>query len=104
MKNTLKIFEGTKVCWVGINDEEIVQMNEILISNGGTVTTLDDPQCTHVVSTRNTVYTFSFINNVSIPGDRFSRCHHTPRTNSQQSCFSRSQMVLGFNTNGHLCQ
>lgn len=24
-------------------------MNEILINNGGSVTTLDDPNCTHVV-------------------------------------------------------
>ena len=50
MKNTLKIFEGTKVCWIGINSEEIIHMNEILISNGGAVTTLEDPNCTHVVS------------------------------------------------------
>lgn len=50
MKNTLKIFEGTKVCWVGINSEEIIHMNEILNNNGGTVTTLDDANCTHVVS------------------------------------------------------
>jgi len=49
MKNTLKIFEGTKVCWIGINSEEIIHMNEILISNGGAVTTLEDPNCTHVV-------------------------------------------------------
>lgn len=50
MKNTLKIFEGTKVCWVGVNSEEIIHMNEILINNGGSVTTLDDSNCTHVVS------------------------------------------------------
>ena len=48
--NNLKIFEGTRVCWIGISDEEKVQMNEILISNGGAVTTLDDPSCTHFVS------------------------------------------------------
>lgn len=50
MNNTLKIFEGTRVCWVGINDEEVTQMNEILTNNGGTVTSIDDPNCTHVVS------------------------------------------------------
>ncbi|XP_046640377.1 protein ECT2-like [Daphnia pulicaria] len=47
--NALKIFEGTNVCWIGINDEEVTQMNEILTTNGGSVTTLDDPNCTHVV-------------------------------------------------------
>lgn len=50
MKHSLKIFEGTRICWIGVSDDEIAQMNEILASNGGTVTTLDDPTCTHVVS------------------------------------------------------
>lgn len=38
------------MCWIGVNDEEVTQMNEILTNNGGTVTDLDDPNCTHVVS------------------------------------------------------
>ena len=51
MKNTLKIFEGTRISWIGItNDEELKHMNEILTSHGGKVTTLEDNQCTHVVS------------------------------------------------------
>ena len=49
MKRTLKIFEGTRVCWLGISEEEMLQMNEILVGNGGTVTGYDDAQCTHVV-------------------------------------------------------
>lgn len=51
MGHTLKIFEGTRICWVGISDDEVQQMNEILASHGGQVTQLDDPDCTHVVRT-----------------------------------------------------
>lgn len=50
MKYTLKIFEGTRVVWIGASEDEIIRMNEILTSNGGTVTTIDDPNCTHIVS------------------------------------------------------
>ena len=34
-------------------------MNEILTNNGGSVTTLDDPNCTHVVSHVNKILNFS---------------------------------------------
>ena len=50
MTHSLKIFEGLKISFLGISDDEVVQMTEILTSNGGTLTTMDDPSCTHIVS------------------------------------------------------
>lgn len=46
----LKAFHGSRVCFVGFPEEEEQHMTEILVSNGGTVTNLEDPACTHVVS------------------------------------------------------
>ncbi|XP_044266147.1 protein ECT2 isoform X4 [Tribolium madens] len=45
----LKPFHGAKVCFVGFAEDEKKHMTDILLSNGGTVTSLDDPQCSHVV-------------------------------------------------------
>ncbi|ENN73040.1 hypothetical protein YQE_10375, partial [Dendroctonus ponderosae] len=46
----LKPFHGAKVCFLGFPEDEEHHMTEVLLSNGGTVTTLDDPNCSHVVS------------------------------------------------------
>jgi hypothetical protein len=46
----LKPFHGAKVCFVGFAEDEKKHMTDILLSNGGTVSTVDDPCCTHVVS------------------------------------------------------
>lgn len=46
----LKPFHGIRVCFVGFPEEEEEHMTEVLVMNGGTITTLDDPTCTHVVS------------------------------------------------------
>lgn len=46
----LKPFHGIRVCFVGFPEEEEEHMTEVLVMNGGTVTTLGDPTCTHVVS------------------------------------------------------
>ncbi|XP_065163646.1 protein ECT2 isoform X4 [Atheta coriaria] len=45
----LKPFHGAKVCFMGFPEEEEKHMVEILESNGGTITTMDDATCTHVV-------------------------------------------------------
>ncbi|KAJ3633884.1 hypothetical protein MTP99_010803 [Tenebrio molitor] len=45
----LKPFHGAKVCFVGFAEDEKKHMTDILLSNGGTVSTVDDPCCTHVV-------------------------------------------------------
>ncbi|KAJ3655016.1 hypothetical protein Zmor_014162 [Zophobas morio] len=45
----LKPFHGAKVCFIGFAEDEKKHMTDILLSNGGTVSSLDDPQCTHVV-------------------------------------------------------
>ena len=50
MKHSLKIFEGIRVCFIGINDDEVMRMNDILVENGGIVTTVDDANCTHIVN------------------------------------------------------
>ena len=94
--NTLKIFEGTRVCWLGINNEEIIHMNEILTTNGGIVTTLDDPNCTHVVSKvkweKQAKITFIKFNdaNFQLIGNRFFRNKYRSGRHSQQSCSGRS--------------
>jgi hypothetical protein len=68
--NALKIFEGTNVCWIGINDEEVTQMNEILTTNGGSVTRLDDPNCTHVVSFMSIRFTMVEFYEILLIGNR----------------------------------
>ncbi|XP_050308871.1 protein ECT2 isoform X4 [Anthonomus grandis grandis] len=45
----LKPFHGARVCFLGFSDDEEKHMTEVLLANGGTVTTIDDPNCTHVV-------------------------------------------------------
>ncbi|XP_066258717.1 protein ECT2 isoform X2 [Euwallacea similis] len=45
----LKPFHGARVCFAGFPEDEERHMTEVLVANGGTVTTLDDPACTHVV-------------------------------------------------------
>ncbi|XP_066143767.1 protein ECT2 isoform X3 [Euwallacea fornicatus] len=45
----LKPFHGARVCFVGFPEDEERHMTEVLVANGGTVTTLDDHACTHVV-------------------------------------------------------
>lgn len=52
----LKPFHGIRVCFVGFPEEEEEHMTEVLVMNGGTVTTLDDPACTHVVSEFSSVF------------------------------------------------
>lgn len=47
----LKPFEGYKLCFFGFSPDENEHMVEILQGNGGTFTNLEDPECTHVVST-----------------------------------------------------
>ncbi|KAK9879703.1 hypothetical protein WA026_006763 [Henosepilachna vigintioctopunctata] len=48
-KHKLKPFHGAHITFMGFPKEEEQHMREVLISNGGTVSTLDDPNCTHVV-------------------------------------------------------
>ncbi|CAH0556413.1 unnamed protein product [Brassicogethes aeneus] len=49
MDYKLKPFHGAKVCFFGFPEDEEKHMTEILVGNGGTPTTIDDPGCTHVV-------------------------------------------------------
>nr|XP_023015310.1 protein ECT2 isoform X1 [Leptinotarsa decemlineata] len=56
-EHKLKPFHGAKVCFVGFDEKEENHMVEVLLSNGGIVTTLDDPNCTHVVMENAEVYT-----------------------------------------------
>ncbi|CAG9853619.1 unnamed protein product [Phyllotreta striolata] len=55
VKHKLKPFHGARVGFVGFADEEEKHMTEVLVLNGGTVTSLDDPNCTHVVVDETTV-------------------------------------------------
>ncbi|KAJ8956917.1 hypothetical protein NQ318_014336 [Aromia moschata] len=48
-EHKLKPFHGARVFRVGFPEEEEKHMTEVLLSNGGTVTNLEDPICTHVV-------------------------------------------------------
>lgn len=45
----LKPFEGQRICFFGFSPEEHQEMVEILKSNGGIPTDLDDPDCSHVI-------------------------------------------------------
>ncbi|KAG5896616.1 hypothetical protein JTB14_009526 [Gonioctena quinquepunctata] len=57
VENKLKPFHGARVCFIGFDEKEEHHMVEVLLSNGGVVTTLDDPNCTHVVMENAEVYT-----------------------------------------------
>ncbi|XP_030754875.1 protein ECT2 isoform X4 [Sitophilus oryzae] len=48
-KYKLKPFHGAKVCFLGFPEEEKSHMTEVLEANGGLITSVDDPNCTHVV-------------------------------------------------------
>lgn len=45
----LKPFEGQRICFFGFSPEEHQEMVEVLKSNGGIPTDLDDPECSHVI-------------------------------------------------------
>ncbi|XP_050073881.1 protein ECT2 [Anopheles maculipalpis] len=45
----LKAFEGQKVCFFGFPEEEQQHMIDVLKTNGGIPTDLEDPECSHVV-------------------------------------------------------
>lgn len=46
----LKPFEGQKICFLGFPPEEHQHMIDVLSSNGGASTDIEDPECSHVVS------------------------------------------------------
>ncbi|XP_018579820.1 protein ECT2 isoform X3 [Anoplophora glabripennis] len=48
-EHKLKPFHGARVCFIGFPEEEEKHMTEVLLSNGGAVTNLEDPGCSHVV-------------------------------------------------------
>ncbi|XP_049887534.1 protein ECT2 isoform X1 [Pectinophora gossypiella] len=48
-EHKLKVFAGSRVCFVGFPEDETQHMAEVLASNGGATCPLDDPDCTHVV-------------------------------------------------------
>lgn len=50
----LKAFEGQKICFFGFPAEEHQHMVDVLLENGGVCAELDDPECSHVVSSRDT--------------------------------------------------
>nr|XP_022908635.1 protein ECT2 isoform X3 [Onthophagus taurus] len=54
-EHKLKPFYGAKVCFAGFPEEEEKHMTEVLEANGGCITVIDDPQCTHVVVDESTV-------------------------------------------------
>ncbi|KAK5647138.1 hypothetical protein RI129_005602 [Pyrocoelia pectoralis] len=51
----LKPFHGAKVCFFGFPEDEDKHMAEVLEANGGSVTHLEDVECTHVVVDESTV-------------------------------------------------
>ncbi|XP_063700472.1 protein ECT2 isoform X2 [Culicoides brevitarsis] len=48
-EHKLKVFEGQKVCFFGFPPEEHQHMIDVLKSNGGIPTDMEDPECSHVV-------------------------------------------------------
>lgn len=58
----LKAFDGQRICFFGFAPDEHQHMVEILKANGGIPTTLEDPECSHVVSGyRGWVIVFGFL-------------------------------------------
>ncbi|XP_063700471.1 protein ECT2 isoform X1 [Culicoides brevitarsis] len=48
-EHKLKVFEGQKVCFFGFPPEEHQHMIDVLKSNGGIPTDMEDPECSHVI-------------------------------------------------------
>uniref|UniRef100_A0A182FD87 Protein ECT2 n=1 Tax=Anopheles albimanus TaxID=7167 RepID=A0A182FD87_ANOAL len=48
-RHRVKAFDGYKVCFFGFQEDEKQHMIDVLQSNGGCPTELEDPDCTHVV-------------------------------------------------------
>lgn len=57
----LKAFEGHKICFLGFSTDEHDHMIDVLQRNGGINATIDDPECTHVVSTFDLNLSLSFL-------------------------------------------
>lgn len=59
VSHRLRVFEGQHVCFTGFPVEEHKHMEEVLRSNGGIPSTIDNVDCTHVVSARLTIICMS---------------------------------------------
>jgi protein ECT2 len=46
----LKPFEGQRICFFGFPADEHQHMEDVLKTNGGIPTHIEDPECSHVVS------------------------------------------------------
>lgn len=49
----LKPFEGLRICFYGFSPEEHQEMVDVLKTNGGIPTSLDDPECSHLILANN---------------------------------------------------
>lgn len=56
-QHKVKPFQGRKICFLGFAPDENQHMVDVLISNGGVATDIEDPECSHVVSRRNIYFT-----------------------------------------------
>ncbi|XP_031342551.1 protein ECT2 isoform X2 [Photinus pyralis] len=61
-EHKLKPFHGAKVCFLGFPEDEDKHMAEVLESNGGSVTHLEDVDCTHVVMEQAEIFDVDHIN------------------------------------------
>lgn len=57
-----RAFEGQRICFFGFSPEEHQHMVDVLVSNGGVPTNLEDPDCTHVVSEQVKIPFFKLLN------------------------------------------
>ncbi|XP_052872644.1 protein ECT2 [Anopheles cruzii] len=55
-QHRVKVFEGHKVCFFGFQEDERQHMIDVLKTNGGIPTELDDPECSHVVVDEHAVH------------------------------------------------
>lgn len=88
----LKAFEGHKICFLGFAAEEHDHMIEILNKNGGVHATIDDPECTHVVSE----FGFTFLSNGLYHRGFFFVDY---RLNKVKCCFSNQIVLFSFSWN-----
>ncbi|XP_030754873.1 protein ECT2 isoform X2 [Sitophilus oryzae] len=90
-KYKLKPFHGAKVCFLGFPEEEKSHMTEVLEANGGLITSVDDPNCTHVVMENSEVYTLDAANTPLL----------SPKSNPNLKTFlsEQSEMVRTPNNN-----
>ncbi|KAK4880377.1 hypothetical protein RN001_008523 [Aquatica leii] len=100
-EHRLKPFYGANVCFLGFPKDEERHMTEVLEANGGTITSLEDVVCTHVVMEQAEMYTLDPVNvplcpkfsSVAPLKDNIQYARNTPTSNLLSTFYESSRYL-----------